>query len=65
MRCSPPDQSNGHVAVLAFYERIATHLTVVLVVLLPALPPAVLAITYVLLISGLVFFATFPGTPSN
>jgi hypothetical protein len=51
-------------AFLAFYGRIATHVTVVLVVLLPVVQPVVLAIAYVPLNSGLVFFATSSTTPS-
>lgn len=65
MRFSPPDHSDSHPAILAFYERIATRLTVALVALLPVLQPVVLAIAYALLISGLVFLATFPPTPSR
>lgn len=65
MRVSLHDRSNARLRLLAFYERIATRLTLALVVLLAILPPAVLAIVYVVLISGLVFLATFPRRPAS
>lgn len=65
MHVSPPHDSNVPQHLLAFYERIATRLTVALVVLLAVLPPAVLAIAYVLLMAGLVFLATCPRASSS
>lgn len=65
MHLLPPDHSKGRFRLIAFYEGIATRLTFALVVLVAALPPAVLAIAYVLLMSGLVYLATFTRTPSS
>lgn len=65
MHLLPPGHSNGRLRLLTFYERIATHLTVSLVVLLAVLSPVVVAIAYFLSMSGLVYLATFTRIPPS